>query len=147
MTDDADAIRSVLATYAARLDAGDFAGMAQLFEHALVTSAGGGMHATGAAEVLDVFEHSTRRFPNGTPCTKHVTTNAIVEVDAVAGIATSRSYFTVFQQTETLALQPVVAGRYHDAFQRTTDGTWEFSARDITIDLTGDLRDHLFGAS
>jgi ketosteroid isomerase-like protein len=146
MTDDADAILSLLATYAARLDAGDFAGLATLFEHAVVTSADSGMHVTGTAEVLDIFEQSTRRFANGTPCTKHVTTNAIVDVDGDRGVATARSYFTVVQQTDTLPMQPVIAGRYHDQFTRT-DGTWAFSRREIIIELVGDLREHLYGAS
>jgi 3-phenylpropionate/cinnamic acid dioxygenase small subunit len=95
--------------------------------------------------VLDIFERSTRRFDDGTPRTKHVTTNCIVEVDG--DTATCRSYFTVFQQTDVLALQPVIAGRYHDQFLRVHDGQWRFSRREISIDLTGDLREHLYGAS
>jgi ketosteroid isomerase-like protein len=144
MPDDANAVLSLLATYAARLDAGDFAGMAALFCDAEVTSEGSGMHVRGTAEVLDIFERSTRRLADGTPRTKHVTTNCIVEIDG--DVATCRSYFTVIQQTEALPLQPIIAGRYHDRFRRTVDGAWQFSRREIFIDLTGDLREHLYGA-
>jgi ketosteroid isomerase-like protein len=145
MTGDADAVVSLLATYAARLDAGDFAGMAELFADADVVSEASGMHVRGAAEVLEIFERSTRRLADGTPRTKHITTNAIVEVDGEQ--ATSRSYFTVVQQTDLLAMQPVIAGRYHDRFRRDASGTWRFERREIIIELTGDLREHLYGAS
>jgi ketosteroid isomerase-like protein len=145
MITDADAVRSLLATYAERLDAGDFAGMAALFADAEVTSESSGMHVRGTAEVLDIFERSTRRFPDGTPRTKHITTNGIVEVDG--DTATARSYFTVVQRTDVLPMQPVIAGRYHDEFRRDADGRWRFSRREILIDLTGDLREHLYGAT
>ena len=53
-----------------------------------------------------------------------------------------RSYFTVFQATPALPLQPIIAGRYHDRFARA-DGTWHFADRRIFMDLVGDLREHL----
>ena len=65
-----------------------------------------------------MFTSTTRRYPDGTPRTKHVTTNLIVEVDDDAGTATGRSYFTVLQAVPGLPLQPIVAGRYHDRFVR-----------------------------
>ena len=79
---------------------------------------------------------------DGTPRTKHVTTNLVVEVDAAAGTATARSYFTVLQQTAAIPLQPIVAGRYHDRFVRD-GGRWRFAERVVYMDLVGDLRDHL----
>ena len=89
-----------------------------------------------------MFTSSTRRYDDGTPRTKHVTTNLIVEVDEEAGAATCRSYFTVFQQVPALALQPVIAGRYHDRFVRYDD-SWRFAERRFYIDLVGDLSQHL----
>jgi hypothetical protein len=72
-----------------------------------------------------------------------VTTNPIIDVDDNAGTATCRSYYTVLQQTEDLPLQTIVAGRYHDGFERV-DGRWRFSYRDLTlIDMVGDVSRHL----
>ncbi|HEV8297130.1 MAG TPA: hypothetical protein VGQ20_07535, partial [Acidimicrobiales bacterium] len=45
-----------------------------------------------------------------------------------------RSYFTVFQASQAGRLQPVLAGRYNDAFART-DGQWHFIRRHVTVDL------------
>ena len=96
----------------------------------------------GAAAVTAQFEALVRVYPDGTPRTKHVTTNVVVDLAPDAGSATSRCYFTVFQQTDELPLQPIIAGRYHDRFVRV-DGTWRFADRLIFSDLIGDLRHHL----
>ena len=65
-----------------------------------------------------------------------------VDIDEVAGTATARSAFVVFQQTRTLPLQPIVTGRYRDAFTRT-HGRWHFARRHIVVDHVGDVREHL----
>ena len=93
--------------------------------------------------VLAVWCNYMKIYPCGTPRTKHVITNPIVEIDEVAGKATCRSYYTVLQATDDLPLQIVAAGRYHDAFERV-DGAWRFSYRDYSLlDLKGDLSGHL----
>ena len=79
---------------------------------------------------------------DGTPKTKHITSNAIIEVDEEAGTATCRSYYTVLQATDDLPLQPIVTGRYHDTFHRVA-GEWWFDTRVMFIDQTGDLSHHL----
>jgi 3-phenylpropionate/cinnamic acid dioxygenase small subunit len=79
---------------------------------------------------------------DGTPRTKHVTTNVLIEVDDVAGTAVARSYFTVLQAAEGLGLQTIVAGRYRDRFERH-DGEWRFAERRFTTDLIGDVSRHL----
>jgi len=135
-----DAIANLVYTYAERIDAGDFEGTAALFAHATFGQASGAVRR-GAAEVLAAFRAAVR-VHDGSPRTKHVTTNLIVDVDETAGTATARSYFTVFQQTGTLALQPILAGRYHDRFERA-DGAWRFTERRISLDLVGDLREHV----
>jgi 3-phenylpropionate/cinnamic acid dioxygenase small subunit len=82
-------------------------------------------------------------YPNGTPRTKHVVTNPIIEVDEEKGLATSRSYYTVFQQTDEVPLQPVAAGRYHDRFERV-DGKWRFVYRDYSmIEMVGNIGRHV----
>jgi hypothetical protein len=82
-------------------------------------------------------------YPDGTPRTKHVVTNPIIEVDEAAGTATCRSYYTVMQHTDEFPLQPIVAGRYHDRFQRV-DGRWRYSFRDYSLmDMVADVSHHL----
>ena len=138
------AIARLVFGYADRLDAGDLAGMAALFDRArLRTASGDGATFAGPAEVLAAFDGSVQRFEDGTPSTKHVTTNLIVDADDEAGTAAARSYFTVLQSRPDLPLQPIVAGRYEDAFARDGDGRWHFTDRLIIIEHVGDVRRHL----
>lgn len=140
MSNDATAITNLLYIYAERMDAGDLPGVAALFRHAKVKSHGGEMDEAG---LLDQWRRFVKIYPCGTPRTKHVITNPIVEVDEAAGTATCRSYYTVLQQAEALPLQVVAAGRYHDRFERV-DGAWRFAWRDYSLfDLQGDLSQHL----
>lgn len=136
------AIANLVSSYAERIDHGDFEGLGALFEHAIVTSEGTDIESRGAAEVLAMYEGWTRRFPDGTPRTKHVTTNLIIEVDDDGERGTCRSYFMVFQQTDELALQPIIGGRYHDEFA-VIDGAWHFTRRHMFSELFGDLSHHL----
>ena len=134
---DADAIAALIFTYAERVDAGDLDGMAALFAHSTYRS-----HVreyTGSEELAQVMKGRILLY-DGTPRTKHVTTNLIVDV--TGDTASARSYFTVFQQTADLPLQPIVAGRYHDRFERV-GGSWRFADRHVLIDLAGDLSRHL----
>ncbi|MFN8625992.1 MAG: nuclear transport factor 2 family protein [Candidatus Binatia bacterium] len=136
-------IQNLLGTYAERLDAGDFAGVAELFAHAAITVERLDTHAAGVAEVQALYEQATRRFPDdGTPHTKHVTTNLIIEIDDAAGSASCRSYFSVFQMTPDLPLQPIIQGRYRDRFE-SVDGRWRFAHRHMITDLVGNLSQHL----
>ena len=82
-------------------------------------------------------------YPVGTRRTKHVVTNPTIVGDEPAVARPCRSYYTVLQATDSLPLQVIAAGRYHDNFERA-DGKWRFSYRDYTLfDLAGDLSDHL----
>jgi ketosteroid isomerase-like protein len=143
VTDARAAISNLIYTYAERIDAGDFAGVAELFARAVVT-AEGGEERRGSAEVLEMYEAFTRRYPDdGTPKSKHVTTNLILDIDEAAGTASCRSYFTVLQAVPgSLPLQPICAGRYRDTFVRA-DGEWRFATRHMIMDLLGDLSQHL----
>ena len=143
MSDARNAIEHIVYGYADRVDAGDFAGVAALFSHAKYK--GGGPEdpgVDGAAPVQKIFETMVRRYDDGTPRTKHVTTNLVIDVDGGAGTATARSYYTVFQQVDDTALQPIIAGRYHDQFA-VLDGAWRLVERVIFCDLIGDLSRHL----
>jgi uncharacterized protein (TIGR02246 family) len=138
-----DEIAALVYAYAERIDGGDFAGVAELFAEASVTAEGTDRRWQGRDEVLRLYEAGTRRHADGTPRTKHVTTNLVVEVDEASGTATARSYYTVLQAVPgELALQPIVAGRYRDRFERE-DGRWRFAGRHMVVDLVGDLGHHL----
>jgi hypothetical protein len=138
------AITNLLATYAECIDTGDFEGAARLFTHAQIR-VGLGSDATliDSAALLQVWRDNVIVHTDGTPRTKHVITNANIDVDAAGNAATCRSYYTVFQQLEGFALQPIIAGRYHDSFEKV-DGSWRWTYRDYTlVDLVGDLSQHL----
>ena len=135
------AIAALVYTYAERIDAGDLAGVAALFADGIYGSDRGGRYE-GAAAVREVLTRLVKLHDDGTPRTKHVTTNLVVELDDRAGSAIARSYFTVLQQTPAIPLQVIVAGRYHDRFVRA-DGHWRFAERLVYMDLVGDLSDHL----
>ena len=145
MADPAREIENLLYVYAERIDAGDLEGVADLFAHgriAVSPDAPSDQTFEGRNRVLALYKGSTRIYDDGSPHTKHVTSNAIVEVNEAANAASARSYFTVSQQVQDLSLQPIIAGRYHDTFQ-CIDGRWWFDTRIILVDLTGDLSRHL----
>ena len=134
-------IANLIYTYAELIDAGDFAGVGALLEQATVTFEGHDLVLTGADAIEALYVASTRRYEDGTPRTKHVMTNVIVEVDGTR--ASSRSYFMVLQAVPgSVALQPVVAGRYRDRFE-FRGSAWVFTGMHVIIDLMGDVSGHL----
>jgi 3-phenylpropionate/cinnamic acid dioxygenase small subunit len=138
-------ITNLLYRYAECIDAGDLAGAAALFEHARIRIGGPDpeQDTIDAARLLGIWKSLIVLHPDGTPRTKHVTTNPIIEIDEDAGTASCRSYYTVLQQTDGMPLQTIVTGRYHDRFERVA-GQWRFSYRDLTlIDMVGDVSRHL----
>ena len=137
---DVTAITNLLYRYAECMDGGDLAGAAALFRHARVKS---GDELKDEAGLLALWRRVVKLYPCGTPRTKHVITNPILEIDEGAGSASCRSYYTVLQAAPGFPLQVVAAGRYHDEFERV-DGNWRFSFRDYSLfDLPGDLGHHL----
>ena len=145
MADSAREIENLLYTYAERIDGGDLEGLADLFAHGRILPSPNASRETaieGRDGVLGMYRAATRLYADGTPRTRHVTTNAIIVVDDRLGTARARSYYTVLQQTDALPLQPIICGRYHDTFQRI-DGRWWFATRTMFVDLVGDLSHHL----
>ncbi|HWE66326.1 MAG TPA: nuclear transport factor 2 family protein [Acidimicrobiales bacterium] len=138
-----EAITRLIYTYAERIDAGDFAGVGEVFAGATLTFEGFGDAISGPTDIRSLYERTTRRYEDGTPRTKHVMTNVMVDVDPDGRSAASRSYFTVLQAVAgALALQPVIAGRYRNTY-RCVDGAWAFASVHIVIDLMGDLAHHM----
>ncbi len=139
----AEAITKLIYTYAERIDAGDFAGVAEIFADATLTFEGFGDAVAGREAIEALYARTTRRYDDGTPRTKHVMTNVMVDVADDGDTASSRSYFTVLQAVPgELSLQPVIAGRYRHTYTRA-DGRWRVATMHIIIDLMGDLGHHM----
>jgi 3-phenylpropionate/cinnamic acid dioxygenase small subunit len=138
-------ITNLLYRYANYMDSGDLAAAASLFQHARLRVGGVGDGTVDAAAMLAIWKTTVVLYGDGTPRTKHLVTNPVIEVDEDAGTASCHSYYTVLQQTDDLPLQPIVAGRYHDRFE-CVNGAWRFCFRDYTlVDMVGDLSHHLIG--
>jgi 3-phenylpropionate/cinnamic acid dioxygenase small subunit len=145
MRDDAREIENLVYTYAERLDAGDLDGVAALFAHGRICGMEDGPPETvfaGVARVRQMYEMATRLYEDGTPKTKHLTTNVALRVDEHAGTAQGSAYYCVTQATPELPLQVIVTGRYRDTFHRV-DGTWWFDTRIMYVDQVGDTSQHL----
>ena len=97
---------------------------------------------SGRETLLNLWRDMVRIYDNGTPLTKHVITNVIIDVDHQGSTATARSYVTVLQaKLPELPLQVIVSARHHDTFERV-DGSWRFSERIDITDLLGDMTWH-----
>jgi hypothetical protein len=96
------AIENLIARYAELIDAGDSAAVGALLAE------GSGGPVTGAAAIEQMYHDMLVVYDDGTPKTRHVTTNTIIELDDAT--ATARSAFTVIQATPGLPLQPIVSG-------------------------------------
>ena len=143
MIPDATAVTNLLYRYGELMDLGDFDGVADLLADVVITIDGAPGEIKGRPAILAMYVDWTRRYDDdGTPHSRHLISNPIVDVDADAGTATIRSSYTVFQQVEDFPLQPIIIGRYHDTFERI-DGAWRFARRHLFTDLTGDLSRHL----
>lgn len=139
--DDCRLIENLIYTYAERIDAGDLEGVAQLFTNGEIAAPTEGSLVQGYDAVLAMYQTATKIYEDsGTPMTRHITTNVIIETDGDE--ASSRSCFTVVQGTSEFPLQPIISGRYRDSF-RKTDAGWEFARREMHVDLVGDLSAHL----
>ncbi|WP_305092970.1 nuclear transport factor 2 family protein [Prescottella sp. R16] len=143
-----EAIRDLAHRYTHLVDEGRLEEVGELFSRAVYGQCDGSgtpvgsVHDSDPAGVLEACRNFIRM--HGTPPrprTKHVVTNLRVDVADDHRTATSLSYFTVLQQTEHLPLQPILSGRYFDAFT-LIDDEWTFTQRLTCIDLVGDLSEH-----
>ena len=154
-------LENLLFRYAELIDSGDFEAIATLFSRAALVIPQRDAVIEGYDAILGMYSHSTRRYVEsaendfGTPLTRHVVSNVILNIDREKKTASARSSYTVFQATSELALQPIIIGRYRDEFRCESDITendtdtsavnpWYFSRREIYIDLEGNLAHHLF---
>jgi 3-phenylpropionate/cinnamic acid dioxygenase small subunit len=146
MSDSAQEITNLIYRYAELLDAGDLDGVAGLFAHGRICGVENGPPETvfdGTVRVRRMYEMATRIYEDdGTPKTKHNTSNVQLEINEAEGTACSRSYYCVTQATPELPLQVIVTGHYKDTFHRL-DGVWWFDSRTMFVDQVGDVSHHL----
>ncbi|WP_059016060.1 nuclear transport factor 2 family protein [Mycobacterium sp. M26] len=145
MSDSAREIENLIYRYAELLDGGELDGVAELFTHGRITA----MEEpppeaifAGVAGVRRMYGMATRLYEDGTPKTRHHTTNVQIYVDEAADRAEARSYYSVTQATPDLPLQIIVTGHYRDTFHRL-DGQWWFDTRIMFVDQVGDTSHHL----
>jgi 3-phenylpropionate/cinnamic acid dioxygenase small subunit len=135
-TDTVQHLTNRIFRYAELFDTGRFDEFAAQFEHGVWHKADPG--ADGVREYVE--EHVLTY--DGSPRTKHVTTNLVLDVDEEAGTATAGAYVTVFQALPDFPLQPIFSGRYRDRFERV-DGDWRWVERRVLGDLYGDTSRHV----
>jgi hypothetical protein len=139
---DGDQVRNLLGRYCERLDAGDFDGVGELFARGRLTTEDGTVLASGAAEVAELYRRGTR-LHEGTPRTKHLVVDTVLEPSSEGSAMVARSSYLVLQAVDhVLALQPIITGRYVDTFDRADEG-WTWVERRFAVDLMGDLSHHL----
>lgn len=141
-TADFVAIQNLIHRYCDYVDRGNFEAMGALFEHADVYLPGSDRwYRSDPKGLSEVFREWVRIYPDGTPRTRHVATNLILEADG-PDRAKAQSYIMVFQSTADFSLQPIIGGRNIDRFARI-NGVWQFTARTIESDMFGNLSSHL----
>lgn len=137
-------IKALMYIYAECVDLARFDELGELFSHGVLTSTSAADPDDGMSgdDVAAFYRATNKVHGDGTLRTRHVASNVIVDVAEGGQEATARSYFAVHQGTDTLALQPIVAGRYEDDFA-LLDGKWRFARRMVIVDQIGDMREHL----
>jgi 3-phenylpropionate/cinnamic acid dioxygenase small subunit len=139
---DGDRIRNLLGRYCDLMDAGDWPGIGALFARGRLVSDDGTELAAGDAAVADFYARGTQ-LHDGSPRTKHLVVNTVLDEPEADGTVEARSSYLVLQAVEGVPLRPIITGRYVDRFARDGDGGWYFVERAFAVDLVGDLSRHL----
>lgn len=134
-------ITRLMMRYCEFQDAADFDRVGELFEQGAYIIDGVSESYIGSQAIAAMKKKYDRTYADGTLRTKHVTTNAVIEIDEGGDTAHARSYFVVYQQLPDLPLQAIIAGRYHDRFVRS-GSTWGFAERRVLSDLIGNMTGH-----
>ena len=140
-SDPAIDIPNLLYRYAELFDAGEFEQVARLFDQGGVVV--DGQLIEGAANISAMWNSFVILYENGTPKTRHLITNPIIELSDDGQRATCRSQWTVLQAFDDLPLQVIGSGRYHDEL-KLVHGAWAFTKREYSkVDFWGDASRHL----
>ena len=134
-----EAIRNLLGTYCRLIDAGDFTALGALFRDGVLLDDKGRIAAKGAEAATALWTGLVKRYDDGTPRTRHTTSNPVIELDG--DNAECLSSFVVFQQVDA-RLEAIAAGRYRDTFVYA-DGSWRFASRQFFLDQLGDVSNHM----
>jgi hypothetical protein len=141
-----DQIRNLIHRYSEAVDQGRFEVLDELFADATVrTATGDGSPGPGlrGGSIGASFGDGIILYADGTPRTRHLVTNTIIEVDEPAGRATARSYNTTLQQVPGRGIEIIATARYFGTFV-CAEGTWRFSERVIRhSSLNGVHRDFI----
>lgn len=138
-----DAITSLLNRYSFTVDTGDFEGFLALYADGAWSVEGAAPNDGPDAIRANVIDKIIV-YPDGTPRTRHVTTNVELAIDEAADRATGQRYVTVLQQTDELPLQAIFSGHYHDEFV-CENGTWRFASTVVRSPFVGNMSGHLKG--
>lgn len=142
------AVTNIVAAFAHRIDARDFAGVADLLSHCTYRSNGIDYEVDRDDDLATFYEHAvdfmnTRWAGDPTDATtvrtKHVFTNLLVEVDEEAGTGRCDYYGTVFSFSSRKSLEARWQGVYHDRFA-VIDGEWRIVERLQNSDYPEALR-------
>ena len=140
-SDPAIAIPNLLYRYAELFDAGEFEQVAHLFDEGGVVV--DGQLIEGAKNISAMWNSFVFLYEDGTPKTRHLISNPIIELSDGGKLATCRSQWTVLQSLNDLPLQVIGSGRYHDEL-KLVDGEWAFTKRKYSkVDFWGDASRHL----
>ncbi len=142
---DERAIENLVARYALLVDDGDFHGLGQLLADCTFTL-GPGASVHGAQAIEQLARDALQTHDDGTPRTRHVTTNLFIEIDDDGAGAHAQSYYTVLQSLPDFPLQAIAAGTYRDRFEKR-GGSWRFVERSVQTRFVGDVSRHRRPAS
>lgn len=135
-------ITNLIYTYALYIDQGKLDKAAELFAHAKIKIPGS-MEPGDHNDFLHLLQKVVIIYPDGTPKTRHLISNPIIDINEETGTATATSTFTVLQQTDELPLQIVATGYYNDRFEKH-NGHWRFSYRESTLPhIYGNIHQHI----
>ncbi|HEX6422267.1 MAG TPA: nuclear transport factor 2 family protein [Acidimicrobiales bacterium] len=148
-----DRIRNLLGRYCDLMDAGDWPSVGALFARGRLADEHGTEIAAGAAAVERFYARGTL-LHGGSPRTKHLVLNTVLDDPAGDGTIAARSSYLVLQAVPGAALRPIITGRYVDRFvpggaggaAGAGDPGWHFAERRFAVDLVGDLSQHLRSA-
>ncbi|GGF67305.1 hypothetical protein GCM10007301_28740 [Azorhizobium oxalatiphilum] len=136
-------VRRLLSVYAHNLDYGKVDANAELLAAAKFNIAG--TIVEGRDSIAEFLRTNLQYHVDDTPRTWHSVSNVLIDIESTTA-ARSICYFTVHQELPGLPLQPIVTGRYIDAFE-LHDGAWRFASREIEPRLFGDLSKHVAAAA
>ena|SRR5207248_2988057 len=127
--------------YCTLFDSGDFDGYVAQFEHGRM----GGRDPGDTASLRQWITDNIILY-DGSPCTKHLATNVVVEVDEESGHASASSYVTLLHAAPGYPMAIVGCAEYRDRFEQV-DSEWRWAERTVVNQLHGDTSRHIRGAT